>query len=79
MTETLTFLVKQLVDNKEAVKIEETADNDGIFAHVYVAADDIGKVVGKNGKIAAAIRTLTRAIGNHNHVRFSVKFDAIEE
>lgn len=79
MKDTLAFLVKNLVENKDAVKIEETADNDGLFFHVFVKKDDIGKVVGKNGKVAASIRTIIRAIGNHNHVRASIKFDAIEE
>ena len=79
MVETLTFLVHNLVSNKDAVKIEEQADNEGLFLHVFVAKEDLGKVVGKNGKVANSIRTIVRAIGNHNHVRTSIKFDAIED
>lgn len=79
MVETLTFLVNNLVANPDAVKIEETADKDGLLLHVYVAKEDLGKVVGKNGRVANSIRTIVRAIGNHNHVRTSIKFDAIED
>lgn len=78
MKETVLFLVNSLVEDKEAVKIEEEQNGDSLFLHVFVAKDDLGRVVGKQGKVANSIRTLVRALGNHNHMRVSIKFDALE-
>ena len=55
------YLVTSLVDEPEAVKIEQVADGNDIVLEVTVAPDDIGKVVGKQGRIIKAIRTLARA------------------
>lgn len=78
MTETVKFIVNNLVENKDAVRVEETNDENGLLIHVYVSADDLGRVVGKGGKVANSIRTIVRALGNHNHIRTAVKFDEIE-
>ena len=79
MTEVVKFLVDNLVENKDAVSIEEKTDNEGLFLHVFVAPDDLGRVVGKGGKVANSIRTIARSVGNHNHIRVTVKFDSKEE
>ena len=78
MKEAVLFLVNNLVENKDAVRVEESVEGDSLFLHVFVAQDDLGRVVGKGGKVANSIRTIVRALGNHNNVRVSVKFDAQE-
>ena len=79
MKETVLFLVNNLVENKNAVRVEEEKTDDQLFLHVFVSKNDLGRVVGKGGKMANSIRTIMRALGNHNNVRVSVKFDTAEE
>ena len=62
MVELVEFLVKKLVDDEDAVKVsEEEKENGEIIIHVSVNEDDMGKVIGKGGKIANAVRTLVQA------------------
>lgn len=71
----LSFLVQQIVDSPEAVKIEETTDEQGtVILTLYVAEADMGKVIGKQGKIIHAIRLLLKikAIKAHQHVRLEI-------
>ena len=61
MTELLEFLARRLVDDPEAVKIE-TEERDGtVVLQLHVAKDDVGKVIGRQGRIARALRTVVRA------------------
>ena len=61
MAELLAYLARELVDDPEAVRVE-TEERDGTLVLVlHVAADDIGKVIGRQGRIARALRTLVRA------------------
>ena len=54
-------LARRLVDEPDAVRVE-TADEGGVFVlRLYVAPDDVGKVIGRQGRIARALRTLVRA------------------
>jgi nucleic acid binding protein, containing KH domain len=69
MTELVSFMVKSLVDNKEAVEVT-LADDETI--NVRVAKEDLGKVIGKDGRIAKAIRTIVRAVANKQQSRCSV-------
>ena len=52
---------RQLVDCPDEVVVTETEDNDAIFVELKVAASDIGKVIGRQGRIAKAIRTVVKA------------------
>lgn len=61
MLDLVTFVVKSLVDNPDAVKVTEGRDEIGIVFKVEVASEDIGKVIGKQGRIAKAIRTVVKA------------------
>lgn len=61
MLDLVLFIVKSLVDNPDAVKVTEGRDEIGIVFKVEVASDDIGKVIGKQGRIAKAIRTVVKA------------------
>ena len=58
MKSTVEFLVKELVDNPDAVEVSEITSDDSTTYEVRVSPDDLGKVIGKQGRIANAIRTL---------------------
>jgi predicted RNA-binding protein YlqC (UPF0109 family) len=61
MKELVEFLAKSLVDHPSEVIVTQREDGDAIIFELKVAQDDMGKVIGKQGKIAKAIRTLVRA------------------
>jgi predicted RNA-binding protein YlqC (UPF0109 family) len=61
MTELLEFLVKALVEDPEAVVIEELEEDGDLVYEISVAEDDLGRVIGKGGRIANAIRTIAKA------------------
>jgi predicted RNA-binding protein YlqC (UPF0109 family) len=59
--EVLEFVAKNIVDDPDAVRVEEETDSRGAILHLTVADDDIGKVIGKGGRTARAIRSVVRA------------------
>jgi predicted RNA-binding protein YlqC (UPF0109 family) len=59
--ELLEFLARSLVDNPEQVRVEETESSDGVVLRLTVAKEDVGKVIGKQGRIARALRTVVKA------------------
>jgi uncharacterized protein len=61
--DTLAFIVKQLVDFPDDVQIEEVEDDQGVVLELSVHPDDVGKVIGKRGRTAKALRALVRAAG----------------
>jgi uncharacterized protein len=61
MTELLEFLARRLVDDPEAVKIETEEREGTVVFQLHVAKDDVGKVIGRQGRIARALRTVVRA------------------
>ena len=61
MKELVDYLVKSLVDNPDEVSIEEKFENNEVVYYVKVADSDLGRVIGKGGKIANSIRTLVKA------------------
>ncbi len=61
MAELLAYLARELVDDPDAVRVETEERDDALVLHLYVADDDIGKVIGRGGRIARALRTLVRA------------------
>ena len=61
MQELLLFLAKSLVDHPEAVKVTETEGPEAIILELNVAQEDMGKVIGKQGRIAKAIRSVIKA------------------
>lgn len=69
MTELVTFMVKSLVDKKDAVEV--TLADDGVI-NVKSDKDDIGKVIGKDGRIAKAIRTIVKAAANKQQAKYTV-------
>jgi predicted RNA-binding protein YlqC (UPF0109 family) len=63
MKELVEFLVKNIVENEKDVLVEEKADSDGVKFLLTVAPEDMGKVIGKNGRVIKALRTLVRVKG----------------
>jgi uncharacterized protein len=61
----LDYLARRLVDEPDAVRVEEVDEDDALVLRLHVAPDDIGKVIGRQGRIARALRTLVRAGGAH--------------
>ncbi|MEP6977877.1 MAG: KH domain-containing protein [Thermoleophilia bacterium] len=61
MVELLEYLARQLVDEPDAVRVEEIDDGDDLVLRLHVAEDDVGKVIGRQGRIARALRTVVRA------------------
>lgn len=71
--EFLEYLVKQIVDLPEEVKIDQTIDEMGVLLTLSVNSSDMGKVVGREGNTAQAIRTLVRVWGMSRQQRINVK------
>lgn len=61
MTELLEFLVRALVEDPEAVEIEELEEDGDLIYEISVAEGDLGRVIGKGGRVANAIRTVAKA------------------
>ena len=61
MAELLEYLAKQLVDDPDAVRVERVDEPDAVVLRLHVAQDDLGKVIGRQGRIARALRTIVRA------------------
>ena len=61
--DTLAYIVKELVDFPDDVRIEEVEDDQGVVLELTVHPDDVGKVIGKRGRTAKALRALVRAAG----------------
>ena len=60
MRELIDYIARAIVDEPDAVEIEEEQDGDYIIYHLYVADDDMGRVIGKQGRIANAMRALLK-------------------
>lgn len=77
MDELLVNLAKGLVEDPEAVnvQVDEPLEDGTIVYHLHVAENDMGRVIGKQGRIAKAIRTVMRAAANRNSQKISVEID----
>ena len=71
----LEYVVKALVDNPNDVKIERTVDEMGVLITLTVNPADMGKIIGRMGTTAKAIRTLLRIIGMKNNARVNLKIN----
>lgn len=67
------YIVKSLVGNPEAVKVERTIDEKGVLLELTVDPEDIGRVIGKRGSTAQSLRALLRALGTKNDARYNLK------
>ena len=61
MKDLLEFLARSLVDHPDQVRVEERENADGVLLRLSVAKEDVGKVIGKQGRIARALRTVVKA------------------
>jgi len=71
----LEFVVKGLVDHPEEVKVSRTVDEMGVLLTLDVNAEDMGKIIGRSGNTAKAIRTLLRVVGMKNNSRVNLKIN----
>jgi uncharacterized protein len=74
----LEYVVKALVDNPNDIKIERTVDEMGVLITLSVNPADMGKIIGRMGNTAKAIRTLLRIIGMKNNARVNLKINEPE-
>lgn len=74
MKEILESIIISLIDNKEALSIEEQIDGENIIYKVTVAQEDMGRVIGKQGRVAKAIRTLMKSLGAKDKKRITIEF-----
>ncbi len=75
MEEVLKTIIENLVENKEAVQITRVDDERGILLKVKVADEDMGQVIGKQGRIAKAIRTVMKSITAKEHKKVGIIFE----
>ena len=72
MKELLLYVAKQLVDNPEAVTVTEREDGDNTILELRVAPEDMGKVIGRQGRIAKEIRTVVKSVAQRDGKRVTV-------
>ncbi len=72
------YVVKALVDNAEKVKVDRRVDEMGVLITLDVDAADMGKVIGRDGATAKALRTLLRVVGMKNNARVNLKINEPE-
>jgi len=77
MQELLTTIAKGLVENPDQVSVEADEPNEEgvIVYHIHVAEDDMGRIIGKQGRIAKAIRTVARSAAVRNNTKVMVEID----
>jgi len=71
----LDYVVKALVDNPADVKINRTVDEMGVLLMLDVNPADMGKIIGRSGNTAKAVRTLLRVVGMKNNARVNLKIN----
>ena len=74
MKEIIETIILNLVDNKDSVQVNEVQGEKSIVFEVKVANEDMGKVIGRQGRLAKSIRTVAKAIGGREHKKVSVEF-----
>ncbi|HEX2792582.1 MAG TPA: KH domain-containing protein [Candidatus Paceibacterota bacterium] len=71
----LDTVIKALVDNPDAVVITRSVDEMGVLLTLTVSPDDMGKIIGRDGNIAKALRTLLRVVGMKHNARVNLKIN----
>ncbi len=73
------YVIKQIVDHPDDVIVERHVDEMGVLITLKVNKEDMGKIIGKSGQTAKAIRILLRIIGSKNNMRVNLKIVEPEE
>ena len=73
MKDLLLYMAKNLVDDPEAVTVTETSDADGKVLELHVAEGDMGKVIGRQGRIAKEIRTIIKTVAQRTGEKVTVE------
>jgi predicted RNA-binding protein YlqC (UPF0109 family) len=73
MRDLVEFLVRALVADPESVRVEEVEENGDVVLEVHVAAEDLGRVIGREGRVANAIRTIAKAAATREGGRVMVE------
>ena len=73
MKELLLYMAKNLVDDPEAVTVNEITNEDGTVLELRVASDDMGKVIGRQGRIAKEIRTIVKTVAQRSGAKVTVE------
>jgi hypothetical protein len=68
--ELLAWIARGLVDEPRAVRVERIDEGDVVVLRLHVADDDVGKVIGRQGRVARALRTVVRSASARAHTRF---------
>ena len=71
--ELLEQMIKALADNPDAVRVEGTTDEMGVLLSLHIDPEDMGKVIGRSGTTAKALRTILRAVGMKENARINLK------
>ena len=74
MKEILETIILNLVENKDEVEIKETVSDKSVTYEVKVADGDMGRVIGRQGRLAKSIRTVMKSAGGKEHKKVSVEF-----
>ncbi len=73
MKELLLYMAKNLVDNPDAVTVDEIKDDEGTVLELRVAEGDMGKVIGRQGRIAKEIRTIVKTVAQRSGEKVTVE------
>jgi predicted RNA-binding protein YlqC (UPF0109 family) len=73
MRDLVEFLTRTLVEDPDAVSVEEVTENGDIVLEISVAEDDLGRVIGRGGKVANALRSVAKAAGARDETRVMVE------
>ena len=73
MEDLVTYLARSLVDNPDAVQVTRAERDGATVFELRVAEEDVGKVIGRQGRIARALRTIVRASGAHQNERVQLE------
>ena len=74
MKEILKSIIVNIVDNEDAVKIEEKVNGENVIYEITVAQSDMGLVIGRQGRVARSIRTLMKSLGYKNKKKVIIEF-----
>lgn len=73
------FIIRSIVDNPDAVEVNQSVDTLGVLITLKVGKEDMGKIIGRSGQTAKSLRILLRMMGAKNDARYNLKIIEPEE